>query len=122
MRNLCAITIVGTILNFNIETFLMNLRPCLESTRMSLIMVFHRNSLLLYLLISFVTIGYYPHQVPISLCLLTLILLTSHFFLNFLDSTALSCARLMWEMGSRNPIKIIKGDIGVHITINIEWL
>ncbi|XP_068747590.1 serine/threonine/tyrosine-interacting-like protein 1 isoform X2 [Montipora capricornis] len=25
------------------------------------------------------------------------------------NSTALSCARLMWEMGSRNPIKIIKG-------------
>ena len=28
---------------------------------------------------------------------------------NFADSTALSCAKLMWEMGSKNPVKIIKG-------------
>ena len=27
----------------------------------------------------------------------------------FADSTALSCAKLMWEMGSKNPVKVIKG-------------
>ena len=27
----------------------------------------------------------------------------------FVDSTALSCAKLMWEMGSKNPVKVIKG-------------
>ena len=27
----------------------------------------------------------------------------------FADSIALSCAKLMWEMGSKNPVKVIKG-------------
>jgi hypothetical protein len=30
-------------------------------------------------------------------------------FFSFPDSTALSCAKLMWEMGSKNPVKVIKG-------------
>ena len=32
------------------------------------------------------------------------------YVINFIsDSTALSCAKLMWDMGSKNPVKVIKG-------------
>ena len=30
-------------------------------------------------------------------------------FYSLSDSTAMSCAKLMWEMGSKNLVKIIKG-------------